>query len=393
MDGNPSSVNSNITILCFDEGKGTLSFLKGLFLEDECSLFCYGDIKNALAHLAEECADIIVYDMRSSLKNSLQFLEGARKFCPDATRILLGHAQSKLTAIEALAHGQAHYYILEPWTDYEIKTLIVNALRLHTKLKSQRLKSVLPLFNNLPSPPKYLSQVNEILNDPTASISLLVNEIEKNPALVAKVLQVANSAFFGARIPILSVQEAITFLGVRQIGSLVSAMEVFQRFTQCMKGNVLMAMEQIWTEGVRRAGTAKMVAECYKDAVEPHEVFVASLLQDVGYLVRLCSEPERFMDMLELHEREGISRYEADLQVFTVTHDEVGAALLEFWNFPREIVFAVANHHGDTFGDTLTQILQLAEGIETAEPNNPHDSSLNALLDEWRSRLVAVGSQ
>lgn len=385
-----STIDSTTSILCVDESGEVLSIAETYGLQTQYQFFNYHVEHEALTHLATSSVDIVIYDVRSSAKNDIEFIKRVKEFCPDATRILLGNSAHQSIGIDAIAYGFVHYYLLEPWGKQEIKALIVNAARLHTKLRSQHLKSLLPLFTNLPSPPKYYSRVRELINDPTKSLSALAEEIEKNPPLVAKALQVSNSAYFGARYPILTTREAVAFLGTKQIGILANALDVFQKFTQGVDQESLDIIEKIWEEGLRRAGTAKAIAEEWQDAVEPHEVFVASLLQDVGYLVRLCSDPEGYSHMTKLKETEGISKYEADLRVFDVTHDEVGAALLEFWNFPREIVFAVANHHSESFNDPLTIILQIAEAIETTEAQYPCDHSLDPLIEEWREKIKAL---
>lgn len=385
-----STSDSTPLILCVDKTGEILSLVESFGLQKEYQFFHYHVEHEALTHLATSPVDIVIYDIRSSANNDIEFIKRVREFCPDATRILLGNERHQSIGIDAIAHGTVHYYLLEPWSADEIKALIVNAARLHSKLRSQHLKSLLPLFTNLPSPPKYYSKIREIINKPAQSLTALAEEIEKNPPLVAKALQVANSAYFGARYPILTAREAVAFLGTNQIGILANALDVFQKFAQGVNPESLEIIEKIWEEGLRRAGMAKTVAEEWKSNIEPHEAFVASLLQDVGYLVRLCSDPERYSQMMELKETEGISRYEADLRVFKVTHDEVGGALLEFWNFPREIVFAIANHHGNSFDDPLTIILQIAESLESTEVNNPHDYSLDSLMEEWREKIKTV---
>lgn len=385
-----STTDSTPLILCVDKTGEILSIVESFGLQAEYQFFNYPGEHEALTHLATSSVDIVIYDIRSSAKHDIEFIKRVKEFCPDATRILLGGNLHQSIGIDAIAHGFVHYYILEPWSKQEIKALIVNAARLHSKLRSQHLKSLLPLFTNLPSPPKYYSKIREIINEPTKSLSALAEAIEKNPPLVAKALQVANSAYFGARYPILTAREAIALLGTKQIAILANALDVFQKFAQGVDRESLEIIEKIWEEGLRRAGMAKAIAEEWKEMIEPHEVFVASLLQDVGYVVRLCSDPEGYSQMMELKETEGISRYEADLRVFKVTHDEVGGALLEFWNFPREIVFAIVNHHGNSFDDPLTMILQIAESVESTEINNPHDPSLDPLIEEWREKMKDV---
>jgi HD-like signal output (HDOD) protein len=76
--------------------------------------------------------------------------------------------------------------------------------------------------------------------------------------------------------------------------------------------------------------------------------------------------------------------------LFSIPHDQVGGALLELWNFPREVIFAVANHHGDSFGDALTQLVQVADALVSPEPSGPYDHSLQPVISSWKTTLAAT---
>jgi HD-like signal output (HDOD) protein len=68
-------------------------------------------------------------------------------------------------------------------------------------------------------------------------------------------------------------------------------------------------------------------------------------------------------------------------------HDELGAELLELWNFPAEIVKAVARHHGSAEDDALTQVLQIAQVLAGTDVHEPHDPTLDDMIVEWGKRL------
>jgi HD-like signal output (HDOD) protein len=87
-----------------------------------------------------------------------------------------------------------------------------------------------------------------------------------------------------------------------------------------------------------------------------------------------------------------MNSYDADKRVFGITHNQVGAILLDYWNLPKEVVVAVARHHRRTDTDTLMQILQLAEILEGSDPTAPHDPNIDALVPIWQEKLLESGA-
>jgi HD-like signal output (HDOD) protein len=107
----------------------------------------------------------------------------------------------------------------------------------------------------------------------------------------------------------------------------------------------------------------------------------------VGFAVRLCSDTEKYAQFTRMYNDGSMTRYEADASVFGITHDDVGAALLEYWNLPSEIVKAVAHHHRLSEGNAAVQILQIAEILDDTDSCAPHDPAVNALVPIWRTRI------
>ena len=90
---------------------------------------------------------------------------------------------------------------------------------------------------------------------------------------------------------------------------------------------------------------------------------------------------------LKMHSKSSMPFYFVDKEIFGVTHDEVGAALLTYWNIPEPIITAVRNHHG-TFGDNkFIRIIQIADYIVQGENSLPHDSTIKDDIAFWENSL------
>jgi HD-like signal output (HDOD) protein len=86
--------------------------------------------------------------------------------------------------------------------------------------------------------------------------------------------------------------------------------------------------------------------------------------------------------------KEGTMRpYDVDKSLFELTHDDVAAALLEYWNLPAEIVEGVRLHHRDTNGNVFPLIMQIAAIVEESDSAMPHDPEAEKLAVEWAVRL------
>jgi HD-like signal output (HDOD) protein len=375
------------TILFLDDEEPILASLRSLFRHDGHNLIFFHGGAEALAALRGRRADIIVSDMRMPNMTGIEFLNAAAAICPEATRIILSGYEEKEIVITAVARGLAQHYLMKPWDDPGFRHLIDDAVALQRKLRDQRLKELLSSFSTLPSPPKFHLKLREMLQNSDNSLKELVVEVEKSPPLVAKLLRVANSVYFGTRKTVTSVRDAVIFIGTDYIANLVMAIEAFQNVTGQVEAEDLETVEKLWDKALRRAGIAKFVAEQWPGFKDPNLPYVASLLQDIGYVVRLCSDRDAYNRMLELTATHQVPTYEADLRIFTIPHDVVGAALLQYWNLPPSIVEAVRNHHRGVENSDLVRIIQIADVLECADAGLPHDPSIQALIGTWRDKL------
>jgi HD-like signal output (HDOD) protein len=370
-----------------DDEQAILASLRSLLRHESYRLHLFSAGEQALAFLRQNSVDVIVSDLRMPEMSGVDFLIQAAAVCPEAVRIMLSGFEDKSIVVNALTRGLAQHYLLKPWDDKGLKELISESIRLQKELRKQQLKVLLNQFVSLPSPPRFHEHLKAMLSEPENSLKDLVLEIEKSPPLVAKLLRVANSVYYGTRKDVSSVRDAVIFIGTDYIASLVMAIETFQSVAKGIDERSLHMVERLWDEALHRAAISKAIGERWPGLKDPNLPFVASLLQDIGYVVRLCTEPEQYKRMLELTSTLGISKYEADIRVFVIAHDQVGAALLQFWNFPQQIVDAIAKHHRRTGDDVLAQIVQLAEALEGGDEEVPHDPAIDALVPEWREKL------
>jgi HD-like signal output (HDOD) protein/CheY-like chemotaxis protein len=379
------------SILFVDSSADMLSSLGTAFRNNGYALRFAPSGEEGLGVLKSTAVDVVVAGISVKGPGTQGFLKVVTDEVPDSIRVLLGGYEDKPAVLDAIAFGFAQYYLLNPWEELELKEVVGRAVELHQKLKTQNLLKVLNSFSSLPSPPRFQARMHELLNNTNKSLDEIVKGVEENPALVAKLLQVANSVYCGIRQQVSSVKEAIIFIGTEYVKSLVLALEVFQTFVRRSNPHALRRIERLWERSIRRAAIAKTVSISIRGSADAHIAYAAALFQDVGYLVRLCTDPAAIEKMFAMKENEKCTLHAAEVKHFAVLHDEIGAALLERWNFPREIVRCVADHHRESRGDTLVQAVQIAEMLDTAGPLEPHDPQLEQQVEEWKGRMDELG--
>lgn len=183
------------------------------------------------------------------------------------------------------------------------------------------------------------------------------------------------------------------FIGTEYIAALVTGIEAFDNVSVSAAPELLHHVEDVWHRAVRRARLARLIAGQWSGFSDQHLAYMTSLLQDIGYVIRLSMDPVRYRRFLALHREGGHTLYEAEVLSFGIPHDEVGAALLEHWNLPGAIVDAVRRHHAERGTDAFLQILQTADQLESGDRKLPHDPVIDAGLEKWKVTLADILAQ
>lgn len=196
-------------------------------------------------------------------------------------------------------------------------------------------------LHRLPSLPNIVSELIIALNQEGVSIGALAQGIEKDQALSARALRVANSPFYGLRQPIASINDAIVVLGFRAVSSLVMTAAL----TDLFKMPYMSWFDQatFWRHSLGTAVCARKLARIA--GLEPETGFTAGLLHDIGRLLLVMTSPKQYEAANAYRNEEDCSLTEAERHVLGITHAEAGEALAKHWHFAPVIRDAVACHH------------------------------------------------
>ncbi len=206
------------------------------------------------------------------------------------------------------------------------------------------MQKLLSQCRKLPVVPKLYSQVTVELNSPNGSIDMVAHYIAQDPLMTAKVLQVVNSAVFALDREISDPAEAVMFLGLGRIQSLILLAGTFSQFENV--GVPGFSPDSIWNHSLRVATLAQIIALEETDKPKIAEAaFTSGLMHDMGKLILAANVPAMCSAIGQLHQRKELTQREAELQVLGTTHAELAACLLGTWGLPVSVLEAVAWHH------------------------------------------------
>jgi len=167
--------------------------------------------------------------------------------------------------------------------------------------------------------------------------------IRRDPSLTARLLRLVNSVYYGLTTPVNTIEEAVFYLGVREIRQLVvvtPVIEDFQRLTkQCD-----FPWREFWQHCI---GTALLTREIATAVRLPDEEsdYVAGLIHDIGKLVMAWSFPDHFTEIHRQALETKRDLIEIENEVLGMDHAELGALYLERHRLPEQMIKTARYHH------------------------------------------------
>lgn len=225
---------------------------------------------------------------------------------------------------------------------------------------------------SLPSIPALGLELLSIIRKPIDSIDMreLVSLVEKDPTLVARILRVSNSVYYGVRREVTSVRHAITLVGLDETINYLNFYLIKAVMPECPTLNHFSA-DDFWSHSWSTAVAARMLGrpQLLVTAL-PGELYLAGLLHDIGKVVLAVHMTEDFEKALEMAHVTQIPLHEAEKHIFGVDHALLGAHLLDNWNLPGWILDAVAFHHDP--GESPAEHQEMAMLIQFANSVTNH---------------------
>jgi HD-like signal output (HDOD) protein len=192
------------------------------------------------------------------------------------------------------------------------------------------------------SPPMVFSRISKVIDDPYGSLIDIGNILREDQGLTARLLKLANSAFYSFPSNIESTDQAVSIIGTQQIRDLALATSVIELFKGIPKD--LINMKNFWCHGVACGVIARILAT-YRQETNVERFFAAGIMHDIGRLIFYTKIPERSREALLCSKRSGDLLYKVERELIGFNHAAVGGALFKEWKLPVSIIEMVESHH------------------------------------------------
>jgi HD-like signal output (HDOD) protein len=200
--------------------------------------------------------------------------------------------------------------------------------------------SVNPELRNLdidiPAQPQSLVQLSLLLADDDVNLQAAATLIETDMALAAAVLKAVNSSLYGLKGRVQSVQQAITYLGMREVAAVTFEMGLRAAFPPAPE------LDPLWRRAARRGLLmGRLAARLGLDGWAAHS---AGLFEECGKAVLFRHATDHYRAMLRAAGDDDGELVTLEKAGFGVSHDALGAALCESWGLGAAAVASVRQH-------------------------------------------------
>lgn len=231
--------------------------------------------------------------------------------------------------------------------------------------QNERLETILYRVNRseISSIKSIVAGIIKIIHDPDATIRDLKEIVEIDPPLTAKVLMVANSAFYSPRTRIGDIKSALVWIGLDALREVALRQKVCQIF----KGNGSIegySRKRLWKHSIAVALLSKMIYR-REFGMSGADAYVAGLLHDIGLIVEDQFMPNDFKKVLKKARKEKKHLTSAEDEVFGFNHGHIGMAIAANWRLPEELSVAIGYHDVPLTADP--KFIRLASTLYMAE--------------------------
>jgi len=219
-------------------------------------------------------------------------------------------------------------------------------------------------IGDLPSLSQVLMRLSKVTSNPASTAQQVADVVKLDPALTAKVLRLANSAYIGMPRTIDSLKNAVVLLGQKRIYSLAFTAGIVFSFKK--KGTLPFSQKDYWRHSVAVGMIAESISKSLHrhDSIDSDEAFTAGLLHDIGKLALGCFNADIMSASIRACMEKKIPFFKAE-KVKT-SHTLVGLLLARKWNFPPDLCSALACHHAPSdsaAGKRMVSVVHLSDGI------------------------------
>ena len=249
------------------------------------------------------------------------------------------------------------------------------------------IKSYIQKIENLPTLPLIAQKIMNLNDGSSLSIDKLTTIVERDPAIAAKILSFANSAFFGFRYQTTDLDNAIMRIGFNNFKNIAVGISVLSVLDD---SNKMSDYIRLFNHSTAVSLAARFVAGHIKAGIE-EDILIEGLLHDLGYLVLHRYFPDIYQNIMDAFNN-GMSLLDAEQNILNSSHAEIGYWLAIQWNLPDSILNTILYHHTPHLGKNAKQLalIHIADYIVTKNICSPFEKPPNYPLDPGSLDILSI---
>lgn len=254
-------------------------------------------------------------------------------------------------------------------------------------------KKILATVGNLPPMWQVVHKARQIMENPNSSFKDLAITIVTDQAIAARVLRLANSAYYGLSERVSSIQQASVILGYKTLAELLALASTSEIMGGTMKGYGLNSGE-LWQHSLAVAFGSRIIAK-KRGSMLLDDAFAAGLLHDAGKIVLdeyIFERLQAFKDFMADGQESFVA---AEKEILGFDHAEIASEVCKSWNVPQYMATGIRYHHcpSRTQRDELAYILHVADVIAMMSSLGTSVDTLSYELEEGATEFLGLKSQ
>jgi putative nucleotidyltransferase with HDIG domain len=237
------------------------------------------------------------------------------------------------------------------------------------------LEELIKKIQSLPTLPEVAQAMLKNLEDDDISLDTICEKIALDQALAAKILKLANASFFGSNSKVVTIQQAVSMLGIKNLKNLIRTSIYSKNLNSRICRNF--DSKAFWKHNIATAICAELISRTLH--MKHDFAFTAGLLHDIGRLVLVNCYPKEYEQVILCAQEKDCNLLDAERTILGVDHVNAGLILAVHWNFADAIQDAIRGHHSpeDDTLNSIANIIHVANSIAHAlDLNNSQEENV-----------------
>lgn len=222
----------------------------------------------------------------------------------------------------------------------------------------ERLRADILHDRDLPTVPAVVTRILALTESEASSPRDLVEILQVDQVLTARILRVANSSFFACSRQVTTLQRALLVLGYDTVRDLALGVQIWNAFLERDR----QAIAELWWHAAAVAVASRLLAR-ELGGVDPGTAFSCGLLHDIGRAALKLHAPESGAGSCDPSDAEARAGERAR---FGADHAAIGSWMAESWSLPGPLVEAIRDHHRIATGEappSAASVVALADDL------------------------------